>query len=77
MRFGMVGDNPVERAVVAEALRPRGVVVIGDSIRLAPHGADLMGSFLDPCFALTSRAGPRTLDEMAHWQRAGGQGLAA
>ena len=57
---------------VADALRPGGVAVIGDSIRLEPHDADVMGSFFDLYFAMTSRAGLWTYGEMADWQRAAG-----
>ena len=68
-------DDGTNRALmrrVADALRPGGVVVIGDSIRLEPHEADLMGSFFDLYFAMTSRAGLWTYDEMADWQREAG-----
>lgn len=64
-------DDATNRALmrrVAAALRPGGVAVIGDSIRLGPHDADLMGSFFDLYFAMTSRAGLWTYDEMADWQ---------
>ena len=56
----------------ADALRPGGVLVIGDSIRLDPREADLMGSFFDLYFAMTSRAGLWTYEEMADWQRQAG-----
>lgn len=64
--------NRVLARRVADALRPGGVFVIGDSIRLEPHDTDLMGSFFDLYFAMTSRAGLWTYDEMADWQRAAG-----
>ena len=68
-------DDATNRALMrrlADALRPGGVAVIGDSIRLDPREADLMGSFFDLYFAMTSRAGLWTYDEMAEWQRAAG-----
>jgi predicted O-methyltransferase YrrM len=68
-------DDATNRALmrrVAAALRPGGVAVIGDSVRLEPHEADLMGSFFDLYFAMTSRAGLWTYDEMADWQREAG-----
>lgn len=68
-------DDATNRALVrrvADALRPGGVLVIGDSIRLEPHETDQMGSFFDLYFAMTSRAGLWTYDEMADWQRAAG-----
>ena len=83
--FGEVVDigsriDPLTRTFVArarvdneaDALRPGGVLVIGDAIRLDPHEADLMGSFFDLYFAMTSRAGLWTYDEMADWQREAG-----
>jgi SAM-dependent methyltransferase len=68
-------DDATNRALMrrsADALRPGGVLVIGDAIRLDPRDADLMGSFFDLYFAMTSRAGLWTYDEMADWQRAAG-----
>jgi SAM-dependent methyltransferase len=68
-------DDATNRALMqraADALRPGGVLVIGDSIRLAPHETDQLGSFFDLYFAMTSRAGLWTYDEMADWQRAAG-----
>jgi SAM-dependent methyltransferase len=68
-------DDATNRALVrrvADALRPGGVFVIGDSIRLEPHETDQMGSFFDLYFAMTSRAGLWTYDEMADWQREAG-----
>ena len=49
-----------------------GYGLTGDAIRLDPRDADLMGSFFDLYFAMTSRAGLWTYDEMADWQRAAG-----
>ena len=68
-------DDATNRSLmrrVADALRPGGVAVIGDSIRLDPGEADLMGSFFDLYFAMTSRAGLWTYEEMAGWQREAG-----
>ena len=68
-------DDVTNRALMkraADALRPGGVLVIGDSIRLAPHETDELGSFFDLYFAMTSRAGLWTYAEMAEWQRAAG-----
>jgi SAM-dependent methyltransferase len=68
-------DDATNRALmrrVAAALRPGGVAVIGDSIRLEPHEADLMAGFFDLYFAMTSRAGLWTYEEMADWQREAG-----
>jgi SAM-dependent methyltransferase len=68
-------DDATNRALMrraADALRPGGVLVIGDSIRLDPREADLMGSFFDLYFAMTSRAGLWTYEEMAGWQRDAG-----
>ncbi len=64
-------DDATNRALMkraADALRPGGVLVIGDSIRLAPHETDAVGSFFDLYFAMTSRAGIWTHAEMADWQ---------
>ena len=61
----------VERA--AGALRPGGVMVIGDSIRgRRPGQGGQLGTFFDLYFALTSRSGLWTYEEMADWQRAAG-----
>jgi SAM-dependent methyltransferase len=68
-------DDPTNRALMrraADALRPGGVLVVGDAIRLDPRDADLMGSFFDLYFAMTSRAGLWTYEEMADWQRDAG-----
>jgi 2-polyprenyl-3-methyl-5-hydroxy-6-metoxy-1,4-benzoquinol methylase len=69
-------DEPTNRALmgrVARALRPGGVVVVGDSIRpRSARAAGQLGAFFDFYFALTSRAGTWTFAEMAGWQRAAG-----
>lgn len=58
---------------VARALRPGGVVVIGDAIRpRSPQSAGPVGAFFDFYFALTSQAGTWTFAEMAEWQRDAG-----
>jgi SAM-dependent methyltransferase len=60
-------------ARAARALRPGGVVLIGDTIRVTnPDGADQMRTFWDLYFAMTSASGTWTLDEMASWQAAAG-----
>jgi SAM-dependent methyltransferase len=61
----------VERA--ARALRPGGILVIGDMVRPRfPGAGGQLGALTDLYFALTSRAGTYALDEMAGWQRAAG-----
>lgn len=57
----------------AEALRPGGIYVIGDLMRPdSPSGASAMDLFYDLYFALTSRSGLWSTDEMASWQRDAG-----
>jgi SAM-dependent methyltransferase len=58
---------------VARALRPRGHYVIVDSIRprSAKEGGQI-GTLGDLFFALTSRAGTWSFEEMADWQRSAG-----
>ena len=57
----------VEKA--ARALRPSGTLVIGEPIRPAsPRRGGQMGAFYDLYFALTSRAGIWSFDEMRSWQ---------
>ncbi|MBA2632848.1 MAG: class I SAM-dependent methyltransferase [Chloroflexi bacterium] len=69
-------DDPTNRSLVARiarALRPGGVLVIGEAIRPAsPARAAQFSSFLDLYFALISEAGTWTFEEMAEWQRAAG-----
>ena len=57
----------------ARALRPGGLFVIGDLMRPdAPERSSAMDLFYDLYFALTSRSGLWSFDEMAEWQRAAG-----
>jgi SAM-dependent methyltransferase len=57
----------------ARALRPGGLFVIGDLMRPErPNRASAMDLFYDLYFALTSRSGLWSFDEMADWQRAAG-----
>ena len=68
-------DDAANRDLVrrtAAALRPGGVLVISDAVRLEPGQNDQVGAFFDLYFAMTSRAGLWTYDEMADWQRAAG-----
>jgi len=58
---------------VARALRPGGVVVIGEAIRASsPAKAGEVGSFFDLYVARISESGLWTFEEMADWQRAAG-----
>jgi predicted O-methyltransferase YrrM len=69
-------DDAANRALVgrsARALRPGGVLLIGDVIRVeAGRRADQMRSFWDLYFALTSAAGTWTFEEMRDWQLSAG-----
>ncbi len=69
-------DAATNRALTARcarALRPGGIHVIGDLMRPeSPRGASGMDLFYDLYFALTSRSGLWSFDEMADWQRAAG-----
>jgi SAM-dependent methyltransferase len=69
-------DDATNRALVARiarALRPGGILVIGEAIRpSAPGKGGQFNSFLDLYFALTSESGTWTFEEMAGWQRAAG-----
>lgn len=57
----------------ARALRPGGLFVIGDLMRPeSPEGASAMDLFYDLYFALTSRSGLWSFEEMAGWQRDAG-----
>lgn len=57
----------------AKALRPGGMYVIGDLVRpQAPERASAFDLFFDLYFALTSRSGLWSTDEMADWQRSAG-----
>jgi SAM-dependent methyltransferase len=58
---------------VARALRPGGLVIIGDMIRPEPPGATgQIGALTDLYFALTSESGTWSFAEMAEWQRQAG-----
>lgn len=57
----------------ARALRPGGLLVIGDLMRpVSPSRARAMDLFYDLYFALTSRSGLWSFAEIADWQRAAG-----
>jgi SAM-dependent methyltransferase len=57
----------------ARALRPGGFFVIGDQMRPdSPARASAQDLFFDLYFALTSRSGLWSSDEMAEWQRSAG-----
>ena len=65
--------NRTLAARCARALRPGGLFVIGDQMRPeSPSGASAQDLFFDLYFALTSRSGLWSSDEMADWQRAAG-----
>jgi predicted O-methyltransferase YrrM len=58
---------------VARALRPGGIVILGDMIRPATPGAGgQIGALTDLYFAVTSESGTWSLAEMAAWLRAAG-----
>ena len=57
---------------VARALRPGGLVVIGDMIRPEPGTSGQIGALTDLYFALTSESGTWSFREMAQWQRLAG-----
>lgn len=69
-------DAETNRALTvrcARALRPGGVFVIGDLMRPgSPETASGLDLFFDLYFALTSRSGLWSFEEMAEWQRAAG-----
>lgn len=69
-------DAETNRALAArcaQALRPGGFYVICDLIRPeSPNGASAYDLFYDLYFALTSRSGLWSFEEMAEWQRAAG-----
>jgi SAM-dependent methyltransferase len=54
-------------ARVAHALRPGGVMVIGEALRPKVGGHQL-GAFFDLYFGMPSESGTWTFDEMASWQ---------
>lgn len=69
-------DAETNRALAARcarALRPGGIYVIGDLARPDPSkGASAQDLFYDLYFALTSRSGLWSAEEMAEWQHAAG-----
>jgi SAM-dependent methyltransferase len=69
-------DEPTNRELVrraARALRPGGYLVIGDAIRpSAPGKGGQQGAFFDLYFALTSRSGLWSVEEMRDWQTEAG-----
>jgi 2-polyprenyl-3-methyl-5-hydroxy-6-metoxy-1,4-benzoquinol methylase len=69
-------DEAANRALtcrVARALRPGGVVAIGEVIRSSSTGKpSQVGALTDLYFALTSEAGTWSFAEMASWQRDAG-----
>jgi SAM-dependent methyltransferase len=69
-------DADTNRALAARcarALRPGGLFVIGDLMRPeSPQGASALDLFYDLYFALTSRSGLWSFQEMAGWQRDAG-----
>jgi SAM-dependent methyltransferase len=69
-------DDETNRSLTARcarALRPGGLLVIGDLMRPeSPSRAGAMELFYDLYFALTSRSGLWSFGEMADWQRAAG-----
>ena len=78
MMFSLVhhfdgATNQSLTARCARALRPGGLLVIGDLMRPeSPSKASAMELFYDLYFALTSRSGLWSFEEMADWQRAAG-----
>lgn len=69
-------DDATNRELVrraARALRPSGVLAIGEAIRSrTPAKANQLSAFFDLYFSLTSESGTWTFDEMASWQRDAG-----
>jgi SAM-dependent methyltransferase len=69
-------DDATNRQLVsraARALRPGGYLVIGDALRpSSPGKGGQQGAFFDLYFALTSRSGLWSFDEMRDWQVAAG-----
>lgn len=69
-------DDATNRRLVqraARALRPGGIVAIGEVIRVpSPSKAGLMDTFFDFYFALTSESGIWTFEEMGDWAREAG-----
>ena len=68
-------DDATNRRLVgraAGALRPGGVMVIGEVLRPTPGRRGQLGAFFDLYFGLTSESGTWTLGEIASWQRDAG-----
>ena len=69
-------DDATNRRLVANAaraLRPGGVLVIGEAVRPESLGRGAqLGALFDLYFALTSQSGTWTFDEMSAWQRDAG-----
>ncbi|WIG59686.1 MAG: hypothetical protein OJF49_002433 [Ktedonobacterales bacterium] len=69
-------DDATNRALVqraADALRPGGLLVIGEVIRpRVPGDGGQLGALTDLYFAITSESGTWSFAEMAAWQRAAG-----
>ncbi len=69
-------DDAANRQLVsraARALRPGGYLVIGDALRpSAPGKGGQQAAFFDLYFALTSRSGLWSVDDMRAWQEAAG-----
>ena len=69
-------DDATNRRLVwraARALRPGGVMVIGEALRpSSPNGGGQLGAFFDLYFGLTSESGTWTFAEMASWQKEAG-----
>jgi SAM-dependent methyltransferase len=69
-------DDATNRRLVwraARALRPGGVMVIGEALRpSSPNGGGQLGAFFDLYFGLTSQSGTWTFAEMASWQKEAG-----
>ena len=69
-------DDATNRGLVARAaraLRPGGVLAIGEAIRAStPAKANQLTAFFDMYFSMTSESGTWTFEEMASWQRDAG-----
>ena len=66
-------ENRQLAARVSRALRPGGVYAILDEFRpRTPKDAGQIGALLEFYFALTSRSGTWSPEEMAEWQRQAG-----
>jgi SAM-dependent methyltransferase len=68
-------DEPTNRELttrIARALKPGGVVVVLEEIRSESATAGQVGALLDLYFALTSRSGTWSIEEISGWQRGAG-----